>query len=45
LTFLLYASVCGTVRGWTGRGGEWNMECKKLITKKIKFKKKKKARQ
>jgi hypothetical protein len=33
---------CGAVRGWMGRGGEWNMGCKnkfkiklKLINKRI----------
>jgi hypothetical protein len=25
--------------GWIGSGGEWNMECKKWITNKIKLKK------
>jgi hypothetical protein len=30
----------GAVRGCIGRGGEWNVECKILITNKIKFKKK-----
>jgi hypothetical protein len=29
---------CGTVGGWMERGGEWNIECKKRITNKIKFK-------
>jgi hypothetical protein len=29
---------CGAVGGWMGRGREWNMECKKLITNKIKIK-------
>ena len=30
---------CGAVGGWKERGGEWNMEYKKLITNKIKLKK------
>jgi hypothetical protein len=30
---------CGAVGGWEGEGGKWNMECKKWITNKIKFKK------
>jgi hypothetical protein len=21
---------CGAVGGWMGKGGEWNMECKKI---------------
>jgi hypothetical protein len=28
----------GAVGGWMGRGGKWNIECKKLITNKIKLK-------
>jgi hypothetical protein len=31
---------CGAVGGWMGRFEEWNIECKKLITNKIKMKKK-----
>jgi hypothetical protein len=27
---------CGAFRGWIESIGEWNMECKKLITNKIK---------
>jgi hypothetical protein len=30
---------CRTVRMWMGRGEEWNMECKKWVTNKIKLKK------
>jgi hypothetical protein len=33
---------CAAVRGWMGRGGEWNMEYKKRIINKIKLKKKNK---
>jgi hypothetical protein len=29
--------LCGVVEWWMGRDWEWNMECKKKITNKIKF--------
>jgi hypothetical protein len=29
---------CEADRGWMGRASKWNIECKKSITNKIKFK-------